>query len=90
MIILQAQQVARFFGAETLFDKVNLEVQDHARIGLVGVNGAGKSTLLRIIAGIDPADQGQVIKNKGVNIGYLAQNSGLDSQRTIFAEMLTV
>lgn len=90
MIILQAQQVARFFGAETLFDKVNLEVQDHARIGLVGVNGAGKSTLLRIIAGIDPADKGQVIKNKGVNIGYLAQNSGLDSQRTIFAEMLTV
>lgn len=90
MIILQAQQVARFFGADTLFDQVNLEVQDRARIGLVGVNGAGKSTLLRIIAGIDPADQGQVVKNKGIHIGYLAQNSGLDSERTIYAEMLTV
>ncbi|MFC6314046.1 ABC-F family ATP-binding cassette domain-containing protein [Lapidilactobacillus achengensis] len=90
MIILQAQQVARFFGAETLFSGVNLEVQDQGRVGLVGVNGSGKSTLLKIIAGIDPPDEGQVVKNKGLTIGYLAQNSGLDSHNTIIAEMTAV
>ncbi|WP_461219293.1 ABC-F family ATP-binding cassette domain-containing protein [Lapidilactobacillus salsurivasis] len=90
MIILQAQQVARFFGAETLFSGVNLEVQDQGRVGLVGVNGSGKSTLLKIIAGIDSPDEGQVVKNKGLTIGYLAQNSGLDSHNTIIAEMTAV
>lgn len=90
MIILQTQQVARYFGAETLFDKVNLEIQDQGRVGLVGVNGSGKSTLLKIIAGIDAPDAGQVIYNKGLTIGYLAQNSGLDSQKTILEEMTSV
>ncbi|WP_125767490.1 ABC-F family ATP-binding cassette domain-containing protein [Lapidilactobacillus wuchangensis] len=90
MIILQTQQVARYFGAETLFEKANLEIQDQGRVGLVGVNGSGKSTLLKIIAGIDAPDAGQVIYNKGLTIGYLAQNSGLDSQKTILEEMTSV
>ncbi|WP_261806665.1 ribosomal protection-like ABC-F family protein [Lapidilactobacillus luobeiensis] len=90
MIILQAQQVARFFGAETLFSAVNLEIQNQGRVGLVGVNGSGKSTLLKIIAGIDAPDEGQVVKNKGLTVGYLAQNSGLDSGKTIIAEMMAV
>lgn len=90
MIILQAQQVARYFGATTLFEKVNLSIQDHDRIGLVGINGAGKTTLLRILAKLDPTDAGQVIMTKGLSIGYLAQNSGLNSQKTILAEMTSV
>ena len=38
MILLQASNVARHFGAEILFDQVNLEVKSGARIGLVGRN----------------------------------------------------
>lgn len=90
MILLQAQHVARHFGADVLFENIYLEVQEHARIGLVGRNGAGKSTLLKIIAGIEQPDEGGISKSKEVSIGYLAQHTGLDSQLTIWEEMLTV
>ena len=88
MILLQANQIARYFGADTLFENIHLEVASKARIGLVGRNGAGKSTLLKIIANIEAPDAGQVIKNKQATLGYLAQDTGLDSTETIWNEML--
>ena len=90
MILLQAQHVARYFGADVLFENIYLEVQENSRIALVGRNGAGKSTLLKIIADIEPADAGQISKGKQVTIGYLAQNTGLDSTQSIWEEMLEV
>lgn len=90
MIILQAQQVARYFGAKVLFEKVQLEIQDQSRIALVGRNGAGKSTLLKIIAGCERPDAGEILKKKEMQIAYLAQNTGLDSEKSIYEEMLTV
>lgn len=88
MILLQANQIARYFGADTLFENIHLEIASKARIGLVGRNGAGKSTLLKIIANIEAPDAGQVIKNKQATLGYLAQDTGLDSNETIWNEML--
>lgn len=88
MILLQANQIARYFGADTLFENIHLEVASKARIGLVGRNGAGKSTLLKIIANIEAPDAGQVIKNKQATLGYFAQDTGLDSTETIWNEML--
>ena len=90
MILLQVQQVARYFGADTLFENVSLDVSDNSRIALVGRNGVGKSTLLKMIIGNESPDSGQITKKKGLTIGYLAQNTGLESDKTIYAEMLSV
>ncbi|WP_099221559.1 ribosomal protection-like ABC-F family protein [Listeria costaricensis] len=90
MILLQVQQITKFFGAEPILENIKLEVKTNDRIALVGRNGAGKSTLLKIIAGQMSYDSGLISKPKQVEIGYLAQNTGLESSRTIWNEMLTV
>src|SRR5262249_4791244 len=63
---------------------------EREKIGLVGVNGAGKSTFLQIIAGEMSYDSGDIYKAKETRIGYLAQNSGLSSEKTIYSEMREV
>lgn len=90
MILLQVQQISKYFGAEMILDNIKLEVKTNDRIALVGRNGAGKSTLLKIIAGELSYDGGTISKPKQVKIGYLAQSTPLESERTIWAEMLTV
>lgn len=90
MILLQTQQVARYFGADVLFENIHLEIQDTSRIALVGRNGAGKTTLLKMIVGQEEPDAGKIAKGKAVTVGYLAQHTGLNSTKTIWDEMLTV
>ena len=63
MILLQANQIARHFGA-SLVENIHLEISTGARVALVGRNGAGKSTLLKIIAGIEAPDEGKIAKIK--------------------------
>ncbi|WP_270607763.1 MULTISPECIES: ABC-F family ATP-binding cassette domain-containing protein [Bacillus] len=90
MILLQVNALSKLYGAETILANIKLEVQAKDRIALVGRNGAGKSTLLKIIAGELSHDGGEIIKPKDVSIGYLAQNTGLETSLTIWDEMLTV
>jgi ATP-binding cassette subfamily F protein 3 len=90
MILLQVHQLSKSFGAEPILQNIKLEVQTRDRVALVGRNGAGKSTLLKIIAGQISYDSGEIHKPKDVTIGYLAQNTGLESSVSIWEEMLTV
>ena len=90
MILLQASQVARLFGDEVLFENMQMEIQDRSRIALVGRNGTGKSTFLKILAGIEEADKGTISKTKELTLGYLDQHTGLESDKTIWEEMLAV
>lgn len=90
MIILQVNNVTKSFAADTILSNIKLEVQSKDRIALVGRNGAGKSTLLKIISGQMSYDSGEIIKPKDVSIGYLAQNTGLESHLSIWDEMLSV
>ncbi|WP_412988668.1 ABC-F family ATP-binding cassette domain-containing protein [Pediococcus siamensis] len=90
MILLQAQNVSREFSGDPLFSGVTLDIQTQDRIGLVGRNGAGKTTLLKMLIGQTSPDDGQITTKKDLSIGYLAQNQGLDTDKTIWDEMLTV
>ncbi|WP_172199656.1 ABC-F family ATP-binding cassette domain-containing protein [Saccharibacillus qingshengii] len=89
-MLLQATGIAKRYGVQSILEGITFQILERERIGLVGVNGAGKSTLLKILAGEMSHDDGQIFKNKETTIGYLAQNSGLQSDRTIQAEMLDV
>ena len=90
MILLQVNQLSKYYGAELILSNMKLEVQNRDRVALVGRNGAGKSTLLKIIAGQLSHDGGEIIKPKGTTIGYMAQDTGLESELSIWDEMLTV
>ncbi|EEK75264.1 Uncharacterized ABC transporter ATP-binding protein [Bacillus mycoides] len=90
LILLQVNGLSKLYGAETILANIKLEVQTKDRIALVGRNGAGKSTLLKIMAGELSHDGGEIIKPKDVSMGYLAQNTGLETSLTIWDEMLTV
>jgi ATP-binding cassette subfamily F protein 3 len=90
MIILQVNQLTKYYGADLILSNIKLEIQAKDRTALVGRNGAGKSTLLKIIAGQLSYDSGEIIKPKDITIGYLAQDTGLESHLSIYEEMLTV
>ena len=90
MIVLQVNQIHKSFGADEILSGVKLEVQHRDRVALVGRNGAGKSTLLKIISGEISYDSGDIIMPKDLTIGYLEQQSKLESDMTIWDEMMTI
>ncbi|WP_226647581.1 ABC-F family ATP-binding cassette domain-containing protein [Mesobacillus subterraneus] len=90
MILLQVNQLSKYFAADLILSNIKFEIQTNDRVALVGRNGAGKSTLLKIIAGYESHDGGEIIRPKGTMIGYLAQNTGLESEKSIWDEMLAV
>ncbi len=87
---MQLNDVSKSFGAEEILSNVKLEIKEKDRIAIVGRNGAGKSTLLKIMAGELTYDTGELIQPKGITIGYLAQHTGLESEQTIWNEMVDV
>jgi len=89
MIILTCNELCLSFGTDIILDKVSCTLQQNEKTGLVGVNGAGKSTLFKLITGSLQQDSGEVFISRGLHVGYLDQNSGLESDNTIWAEMLT-
>ncbi|MCA9994536.1 MAG: ATP-binding cassette domain-containing protein [Anaerolineales bacterium] len=93
MSILTASNISQAFGADDLFDNVNVQVADKDRIGLVGPNGSGKTTLLLILAGLLEPTTGSVARGRGLTLGYLRQEAVLTfagQGNTIYEEMLTV
>ncbi|SDX54263.1 ATP-binding cassette, subfamily F, member 3 [Marininema mesophilum] len=88
MTILQAKNIHKSYGGTPVLEGIDLRVEDREHIGLIGPNGAGKSTLLKILINKLSADEGVVSIRKGATIGYLAQETDLESDRTIWGELL--
>jgi len=89
MSILTASGLAKSYGAQDVFWDVSVQIARGDKIGLVGPNGEGKTTLLRILAGLEEPTAGTVHRARGLQAGYLPQIVDLDSERTVYAEMLT-
>jgi ATP-binding cassette subfamily F protein 3 len=82
-----AEYVSKSFGGLDVLEDVSFVVGSGERVGLVGPNGAGKTTLLRLLAGDDEPDAGEA-GHRG-SLGYLQQEPGLDSSRTLVDELWT-
>lgn len=90
MILIQANNVARRFGDTILYENINFNIQTGDRVALVGRNGVGKSTLIQQIMGLEPISEGEITAARDITIGYLEQHVALDSDRTIWQEMIHV
>jgi ATP-binding cassette subfamily F protein 3 len=87
--MLQLSSLTKGYGDRLLFENVNWQIAAGDRVGLCGPNGAGKTTLLRMVAGLDDADGGSVIKQAAITVGYLPQDGLSHSGRTLLDEVST-
>lgn len=89
-MLLSLENVSKYFGDKLILQDVSATIEDRDRIGIIGRNGTGKTTLLNIICDKISFDNGSINISSKIAIGYLEQNSGLDSDNTIYDEMKKV
>ncbi len=87
-LLLGCQKIAKAYGAAPLFADLSFGIHDGDRIGLVGPNGCGKSTLLRVLAGVEPPDDGTVSLRRLTRLAYVPQHPELAAEHTV-AQLLT-
>lgn len=88
MVLLVGENLTKSYTERKLFDSVGFTVESGDKVGIIGLNGTGKTTLLRIIAGEEVPDGGQIVKARGLSIGYLPQNPNLAEDHTILEQVM--
>lgn len=90
-MLINIEHIYKYFNGEALLSDISFSLNENETLGLIGRNGCGKSTLLKMIMGEEDYDKSpdgnSTFVVKDCNIGFLAQNSGLDSNATIIEEM---
>jgi ATP-binding cassette, subfamily F, member 3 len=85
MLLVQFAKVSKDYAGNPVFDEVDLEILEGARIGLVGENGGGKSTLFKLITGVESPTEGTVSRRRNLTLGYLTQDADpLQGEKTVF------
>lgn len=90
MIVLSCIDVSKAYVVDNIIENISFTVNDNEKVGLIGLNGAGKTTLFNILTGNSDFDSGEIYLAKGKKIGYLKQNTNIESDRSIMNEMLTI
>ncbi len=85
VVVLRAQEVTKTYGTQTLFEALELTIEDNERLGIIGPNGVGKSTLMRILAGLESPDEGEVVPRKGLRMAYVPQIATFAAEESVLA-----
>ena len=85
-MLIQISSGTVFFGANDVFENIDLTINENERVALVGRNGSGKTTLLKVLTGEQDLSSGQVFKSGKITISYLQQNALINSEKTIRQE----
>lgn len=88
-MILSADNLSKAYDGKDILKGVSFHIEAHDRLAVTGINGAGKTTLLRLITGEEKADSGTVTIPKGIRLGYLPQNPDIDSDKSIYEEVMS-
>jgi ATP-binding cassette subfamily F protein 3 len=84
--MIQLSEITKSFADRVLLDHVTWQITARERVGLCGPNGAGKTTLLRMMAGMEEADSGAILKPAALTVGYLPQDGLTHAGRSVFEE----
>ena len=90
MLVLSCSNLSKSFGIDPILEDISFNVENGDKIGVVGLNGTGKTTLFNILAGNSSRDSGDIYVQKDTKIGYLKQNTSIESDKTVFDETMTI
>lgn len=90
MILINTSNIKKEFGTRVLFDRVSFSIEDNDKIGFVGANGTGKTTLFKILTEEILPDGGEIYKSKETNMGYMQQHAQMNTEKTLWAELMTI
>lgn len=90
LIVLSCNSLTKAYLVDNILDDVSFSINQNEKVGLVGLNGAGKSTLFNILTGELSADSGTIYMPKDCKVGILRQQTSVQSENTIYEELLSV
>ena len=88
MPLVSTSDIAVHYGADIIFSGINLDINERARIGIVGPNGGGKTSLLRVLVGEQDANEGLISRSNGLAVGYVPQHPQMDINGTLREEVM--
>ncbi len=89
MTVIGASHLSLHYAEMEIFSDVTLQVNERARIGIVGPNGSGKTSLIRVLLGEQDYDKGEIFFPEHVRIGYVPQTAMNSGEGTIKDQIMS-